>query len=144
MSEQNKALARRFFLEAFTQGRIELVDELVAPNAVFYNASVPGGKIIGPEGIRAVVQRYRTAFPKLQFAIDDQIAEGDKVVTRWTWTVTHEGPLMGIAPTGKTATLPGIDIDRYQNGKVVEGWASYDMLDMLRQLGVGPDGRPWS
>ena len=69
---------------------------------------------------------------------NDQIADGDKVVTRWTATGTHKGQLMGIAPTNKHATITGVDIARYHDGKVVEAWASYDMYGLLQQLGVAP------
>jgi predicted ester cyclase len=86
--------------------------------------------------MRQFVQIYRGAFPDVRLTINDQIAEGDIVVTRWTATGTHNGELMGIAPTSKRATVTGVDIDRYQGGKVVEAWASYDMLGLLQQLGV--------
>jgi predicted ester cyclase len=66
------------------------------------------------------------------------VAEGDKVVTRWSATGTHNGPLMGIAATHKQATVQGVDINRYENGKIVEGWITYDMLGLLQQLGVAP------
>jgi steroid delta-isomerase-like uncharacterized protein len=138
MSDQNKALARRSIEEIWNRGNLAVINELVAPNATFHDASVPGGKFTGPEGMKQFVQIYREAFPDVRLTINDQVAEGDKVVTRWTATGTHKGQLMGIAPTGKHATVTGVDIDRYENGKVVEGWASYDMLGMLQQLGVVP------
>jgi predicted ester cyclase len=78
----------------------------------------------------------------VHLTINDQIAEGDKVVTRWTATGTHKGQLMAIAPTNKHATVTGVDIDRYQDGKVVEAWASYDMFGLLQQLGVVPAMAP--
>jgi steroid delta-isomerase-like uncharacterized protein len=138
MSEQNKALARRAIEEVWNQGKLAVIDELTAANAMFHDPSVPGGKFTGPEGVKQFVQIYRGAFPDVRLTINDQIAEGDKVVTRWTATGTHKGELMGIAPTNKPATVTGVDIDRYQDGKVVEAWASYDMLGMLQQLGVVP------
>jgi steroid delta-isomerase-like uncharacterized protein len=138
MSEQNKALARRAIEEVWNQGKLAVIDELTAANATFHDPSVPGGKFTGPEGVKQFVQIYRGAFPDVRLTINDQIAEGDKVVTRWTATGTHKGELMGIAPTNKHATVTGVDIDRYQDGKVVEAWASYDMLGMLQQLGVVP------
>jgi len=138
MSDQNKALARRAIEEVWNQANLGLIDELVAPNATFHDANVPGGTFSGPEGMKQLVQIYRGAFPDVRMTINDQIAEGDQVVTRWTATGTHKGELMGIAPTGKYATVTGVDIDRYQDGKVVEAWASYDMLGLLQQLGVVP------
>jgi steroid delta-isomerase-like uncharacterized protein len=138
MSEQNKALARRGLDEVWNQGKLTTIDELTASNATYHDPNVPGGKFTGPEGVKQFVQIYRGAFPDVHITVNDQIAEGDKVVTRWTATGTHKGQLMGIAPTNKPATVTGCDIARYQNGKVVEAWASYDMFGMLQQLGVVP------
>jgi steroid delta-isomerase-like uncharacterized protein len=142
MSEQNKALARRGIEEVWNQGKLSVIDELVAPNANFHDPNVPGGKFAGPDGLKTFVQIYRTAFPDVQIKVEDQIAEGDSVVTRWTATGTHKGDLMGIAPTNKYSTVAGVDIERYQNGKLVESWASYDMLGMFQQLGVVPSMTP--
>jgi steroid delta-isomerase-like uncharacterized protein len=142
MSDQNKALARRNVEEIWNQGNLSVIGELVAPNATFHDPSVPGGKFTGPEGMRQFVQIYRGAFPDVRLTIEDLIAEGDKVVSRWTATGTHKGELMGIAPTGKRVTVTGCDIAQYQNGKIVEAWASYDMLGMLQQLGVVPSLAP--
>jgi steroid delta-isomerase-like uncharacterized protein len=138
MSEQNKGLARRAIEEVWNQGKLTVIDELTASNATFHDPNVPGGKFTGPEGVKQFVQIYRGAFPDVHITINDQIAEGDKVVTRWTATGTNKGQLMGIAPTNKFSTVTGVNIDRYQAGKVVESWASYDMFGMLQQLGVVP------
>ena len=138
VSEQNKELARRSIEEIWNQGKLAVIDELVASTATFHDPSVPGGKFTGPEGMRQFLQIYRGAFPDVRITVDDQIAEGDKVVTRWTATGTHKGALMGIAPTNKFATVTGVDIERYQGGRVVEGWSNYDMLGLLQQLGVVP------
>jgi steroid delta-isomerase-like uncharacterized protein len=142
MSEQNKALARRSIEEIWNQGKLAVIDELVASDATFHDPSVPGGKFTGPQGMKQFVQIYLGAFPDVRLTINDQIAEGEEVVTRWTATGTHSGELMGIAPTNKRATVTGVDIDRYQGGKVVEAWASYDMLGLLQQLGVVPTLAP--
>ena len=142
MSEQNKALARRALEEVWNQGKLAVVDELTASNAISHDPNVPGGKFTGVEGAKQYVQVYRAAFPDVHITIDDQIAEGDKVVTRWTAIGTHKGGLMGVPPTNKRATVTGIAIDRYQGGKVVESWTSYDMLGLLQQLGVVPSLAP--
>jgi steroid delta-isomerase-like uncharacterized protein len=142
MSDQNKTLARRSIEEVWNQGKLEVIDELVAHGAPFYDPNVPGGKFSGPQGYKQFVEIYRAAFPDLHFTINDQIAEGDRVVTRWTVTGTHKGQMMGIAPTNKRATVTGTDIGRFDNGKLVESWASYDMLGMLQQLGVVPTLAP--
>ncbi len=144
MSDQNKAAARRYVEDVWNQGNLTVIDELVAPSATFHDASVPGGKFSGPQGVKQFVQIYRGAFPDVRLTINDLIADGDKVATRWTASGTHKGELMGIAPTGKRVTVTGCDIAQYQNGKVVEDWASYDMLGMLQQLGVVPSLTPAS
>jgi predicted ester cyclase len=81
---------------------------------------------------------YRSAFPDLHVEIEEQLAEGDLVATRWTATGTHEGDLMGIAPTGNRVTLPGMEIVRFSGGKLAEGWEGYDSMVMMQQLGVIP------
>lgn len=138
MSEQNKALARRDLEEVWNQRKLEVIDELVATNSVVHDPAVPGGKVTGAQGYKQFVEIYLAAFPDVQFTINDQIADGDKVATRWTGTGTHKGALMGIAPTGKRATVTGITINRYQGGKSVEAWTNYDTLGMFQQLGVVP------
>src|SRR3982074_2602599 len=99
MSEQNKALARRAIEEIWNQGKLAAIDELVASNATYHDPHVPGGRFTRREGVKQCVQIYRGAFPDVRLSINDQIAEGDKVVTRWTATGTHKGQFMGIAPT---------------------------------------------
>ena len=92
--------------------------------------------IHGPEGFKEYVGAYRSAFSDLHAEIEDQIAEGDKVVTRWTGTGTHDGELASIPPTGNRVTLPGMELVRISGGKLVEGWEGYDMMTLMRQLGV--------
>jgi steroid delta-isomerase-like uncharacterized protein len=139
-TEENKALSRRLIEEVWNQGKLAVIDELVAPNYVDHD---PTGPIHGPEGFKQFVSMYLTAYPDTHFTIEDQIAEGDTVVTRWTARGTHKGPLMGIPPTGKQVTVTGISIGRVVNGKTVEGWSNYDTLGMMQQLGVVPaPGQP--
>ena len=138
MTEQNKGLFRRILEEVWNQGRLDVIDELWSADAVTYDASFPGGRNTGPEGSRQFVETTRAAFSDLRFTIHDQIAEGDKVVTRWTMTGTQRGALMGIAPTGKRMTATGISIARFQGGRLVESWTNWDRLTMLQQLGALP------
>jgi predicted ester cyclase len=138
MSEQNKALLRRGLEEGWHQGKLEVFDEHVAANCVFNIPSLPDGKSTGPEAYKQHVQMFRAAFPDIHATINDQVAEGDKLVTRYTVTGTHKGALMGIAPTGKRITATGICIARYQSGKLVEWWENVDTLGLLQQLGVVP------
>ena len=134
-AEQNKALARRVLEEMFNKGNLDVTDELLAPDYVDHDPAMPED-IHGPEGFKQYVGAYRSAFSDLHIEIEEQIAEGDKVVTRWTGTGTHDGELAGIAPTGKWVTLPGMEIVRISSGKLVEGWEGYDSMNMMRQLGA--------
>ena len=135
MSEQNKSIVRRSFEELFTQGKLAVADDVFAPEYVGHDPALPQD-IRGPEQFKQFVMMYRNAFPDLALTIEDQIAEGDEVVTRFTARGTHRGELMGILPTGKKVVVTGISIDRMKNGKSVESWTNYDMLSMLQQLGV--------
>jgi steroid delta-isomerase-like uncharacterized protein len=133
MSEQNRALVRRTVEEVYNQGNLAVVDELVTSDFVIHS---PSGDIHGPAGAKQYVAALRGAFPDLHIAIEDQIAEGDRVVTRWRAHGTHTGAFQGMPPTGKQASVTGIDVDRIAAGKVVECWTNVDELGLLRQLGA--------
>jgi predicted ester cyclase len=137
MSEQNKAVSRRVVEELFVGGKLELADELFDRNFVGHDVASPE-PLRGPEGVKQQAEGYRAAFPDLRLTIDDQLAEGDTVATRWTARGTHNGDLFGIAPTGKQATITGITIDRFSGGKIVESWDNWDALGLMQQLGVVP------
>jgi steroid delta-isomerase-like uncharacterized protein len=129
------AIARRFFDEVFSEGKLNLVDELFATDYVGHPSGYEEATR-GPEGVKEYVGGLRGAASDLTLTIEDQVAEGDKVVTRWTAQGTHDGELMGIAPTGRKAAVTGITIQRLLDGRVVEGWTSWDLMGMLQQLGV--------
>jgi steroid delta-isomerase-like uncharacterized protein len=133
MSEQNKSIVRRALEEVYSRGNLDVVDDLVSEDFVAHSS---GPDVHGREEMKQYVQSLRTAFPDLQMSIDDQVAEGDKVVTRWTATGTHTGPFQGIPPTGKRGSLSGIDIDYVVDGKTIECWTISDDLSLLQQLGV--------
>ena len=136
ITEKNKAIARRSLEEIWSQGKMDVIDELIAADCVLHNPAFPD--IHGPEGYKQLVADVRSAFPDLRLTVYDQIAEGDKVVTRWTLTGTHKGDFMGIPPTGVQVTVTGIDIDRIAGGKIVEEWTNDDVLGLMQQLGVIP------
>ena len=131
--EENKAIFRRIVEEGFNKGNLAIVDELVATDHVNHTDNVHG-----PEEYKQFITMYRTAFPDLHMTIEDQIAEGDKVVNRWTSRGTHKGDLMGIPPTGKQTTVTGMYVARIIGGKIVEEWGNFDALGMMQQLGVVP------
>lgn len=136
MSEQNKILDRRFFEEAWNRGNYDVIDELVASD--FIGHSPPNDDIPGAEGLKQYISTLREAFPDVRLTVEDQIAEGDRVVTRWTARGTHRGEFQGIPPTGKRAQVTGVTISRVANGKFVEGWTNWDTLGLLQQLGAVP------
>lgn len=137
-TETNKAIIRRFFEEAFGKGNLAVVDEIVAPDQVNGGPGALPEMPSGPEGSKMLITTYRSAFPDLHFTIDEQIAEGNTVVTRWTAHGTHNGELAGIPATGKRTTVVGLGVDRIENGKIVESWGLFDQFGMLQQLGVIP------
>lgn len=126
-AEENKVLARRVIEEMFNKEPLDVADELLAPDYVDHDP-----------GFKEYVGMYRSAFSDIHIEIEDQIAEEDRVATRWTGTGTHDGDLMGIAPTGKQVTVAGMEMVRVSGGKLAEGWENYDMMDMMQQLGVIP------
>jgi steroid delta-isomerase-like uncharacterized protein len=137
--EDNKANVRRGF-EAVNQKNLAVFDELLTPDVVFHSASTT---MQGLEAYKQFLSMLFTAFPDLQFTIEDMIAEGDTVVVRYTTRGTHQGAFRGIAPTGKQVSGTGMFIDRIVNGKAVEQWFNGDDLGLLQQLGVIPaPGQP--
>ena len=136
-AESNKALSRRVLEESFNAGNIDVIDELVTTDFVNHDAALPE-PMVGPDAAKATISGYRTAFPDLRITIEEQIADDQGVATRWSAKGTHEGDLMGMAPTGKQATVTGITIDRIVDGRIAESWTNWDTLGMLQQLGVVP------
>ncbi len=135
-TEENKENARRAVEEVLNKGDLSLANELVDANYIGHQPGLPDFK--GPEGFRQYMTMMRTAFPDIHLTIEDTVAEGDKVVMRYTGRGTHKGDLMGIAPTGKQITITGMVISRHVGGKQVEAWVAMDQLGMLQQMGVVP------
>lgn len=135
VSEGNKAVMRRIYEEIFNEGKLELADELAAPDMV--NHTAPGAPR-GPEPVKKLVAMLRGAFPDHRIDIEEMIAEGDKVVMLNTYSGTHEGEFMGIAPSGKRFVQRQVHVMRFADGKAVEHWGLRDDLGQLQQLGVVP------
>lgn len=133
----NKEIIRRVVDGVWRDRNLAVVDELIAQDYVGHDPTQPE-PIRGPEGFKQFVGMYQSAFHDAAVTIDDQIAEGDQVVTRWTGRGTHTGELMGIAPTGKEVTVSGITVSRLAAGKIAEEWELIDALGMLVQLGAVP------
>ena len=131
-----KQIVKRLFEEPW-KGNWGVIDEFVAPGYIGYDPAEPE-PIRGPAGVRANVEKYLAGFPGGAITVDDQIAEGDKVATRWTGRGTHTGEIAGIAPTGRDVTVSGLTLSRLENGMVVEEWTTWDTLGMLIQVGAVP------
>jgi steroid delta-isomerase-like uncharacterized protein len=140
MSEQNKAAVRTVF-DTFNGGDPDALDEVVAEDVVDhdpYNTFASEGR----EGLKQLIAGYRESFPDLEVTIEDLVAEGDKVVVRWTASGTQQGEVMGVSGSGKRSTIGGIGIDRIEGGRIVESWAHWDALGMLQQIGAIPEAQP--
>jgi steroid delta-isomerase-like uncharacterized protein len=133
MSAENKALARRWFEEVWNKGRAAAIDELLAANGVVHGL---GEDMRGPSAFKPFYAAYRDAFPDVRIEIEDLVAEGDKVAFRWSATATHRGGGLGFPATNKPVRFSGMGFLRAENGKLVEGWNTFDQLGMLQQLGV--------
>lgn len=135
MMEDNKRIARRAVEEMFAGGRLELADEIFASDWVGHDVAMPEPSR-GRDGVRQVVQGYRMAFPDLSLTVDQQIAEGDSVCTRWTARGTHGGEFFGAPATNKQATVTGMTIDRIRDGQILESRTNWDALGLMQQLGL--------
>ena len=130
---------QRRFVEALNNGTCaEAANARCTTTFVLHDPAAPPGLAAGPQGLKDFLAPYFAAFPDLKITVEDQIAEGDKATTRWTLRGTHRGELMGIAPTGKHATVTGITIWRVEEGKMAELWQNWDALGLLQQLGAIP------
>ena len=134
MSEENKALIRRFVSEVINKANIDAIDEFVSPD--FIELDPLPGQEHGRDGLKEKVSTMLEAFPGQQWVIQEQIAEGDKVVTRFMWAGTHQKEFFGVPATGKDVIVSGIEIDRVVNGQLVESQLLMDIMGLMLQLGV--------
>jgi steroid delta-isomerase-like uncharacterized protein len=137
MSAANKELSRRF-TELFSTGDEALAEEILSSDVVFHGTT-GDGELHGIDEMKAFVAGYRRAFPDARSTVEDQVAEGDKVVTRWRARGTHRGELGPIPPTGRAFEIEGVTIERIAGGRVTEVWVARDELGLLRQLGLVPE-----
>jgi len=137
MLERNKEIIRTLAEDVIHRGAIERVAEFFAPDYRPHDPSNPARRG-GLEGAREFIAMLHAGMSDVRYAIEDLIAEGDRVVYRWTLQGTHTGVFMGIPPSGKSIRVTGMDMFRLEGGKIVESWASADALGMLQQLGALP------
>src|SRR5829696_10360122 len=138
MSEENKVLTRRSWV-IVAEGNLDTLEdalaEVYAEDIVLHE---PDEDVRGIEGLKQFVTMIRSAIPDLRITLEEDIAEGDKVVSRWRAQGTHQGELMGIAPTSNQVTITGITIHRIEEGKIVEEWENWDALGLMQQIGAIP------
>jgi steroid delta-isomerase-like uncharacterized protein len=140
VSEENKEKVRRVLEEAFGQGKVEVIDEVLHSDFVCYDPNSEAGEVRGAETIKGEIGYFRQAFPDFFWRVEDQVAEGDKVVSRYTMGGTHQGEFFGVPATGKRVEITGIQIDRFdESGELVEEWPEYDLLGAMKQMGAIPE-----
>jgi len=143
MSEENKALVRRFVDEFQTAGKAEVANELAASDLIHHSGPAwAHAATVGLHGAKQIIATLRAAFPDLHAVIHDQIAEGDKVVTRKTFYGTHRGQFRGVSPTGKQVSINIIDIVRIADCQMVEHWSAIDWMGLMQQLETAPAPEP--
>jgi len=138
--EAQKEASRRLYVEVFGAGNFDADDEILAADCVSHAADAPPR--VGTAGIKQQAALLRTAIPDLTSTLEDQVAEGDRVVSRWLGSGTHTGPLQlptgTVPPTGAKIAFGEIRIDRFENGRIVESWFIPDRLSLWQQLGLVP------
>ena len=131
-----KTLARRVIEDVINPANLSLVDELFSRDYIYMSPGMP--ELHGIDGFRQLIRMYKAAFPDVRLNIDEQIAEGEAALTRWTGTGTHLGEFMGLAPTGRRVTVSGMILTRCAAGKIVSEYEILDTLGLLQQLGAIP------
>ncbi len=137
MAAQSTEISRRVFEEVWNNKKIDAVDQLMAASYVHHDPQSPVTSS-GIESYKQFVSHYLNAFPDLHFTIDDEVADEQTIVSRWTATGTHQGDLPGIPRTGRKFSVTGITMARVKNGKFIESWNNWDTLGLMQQLGVLP------
>jgi steroid delta-isomerase-like uncharacterized protein len=138
MYEENKRLGQRWFEEVWNQGLDGAIDELLSPDGIGFGLAEPGTEVRGPEQLKPFVRNLRDAFPDLHIAVEDMVAEGDRVALRFRVTGTHQGNGLGFPATHRNIDVTGMTIIQFANGKLLHGWNNWDQLGMMEQLGVAP------
>ena len=135
MSPDRITWAHRWFDEVWNKGRLEAIDELMAPDAAIHGLA-DGAGVNGTAAFKDFTARFRGAFPDIHVRVVQTVEEGDTIVSRWTATMTHTGDQLGIAPTGRQVGVTGMSISRLRDGVMVEGWNNWDSMALMEQIGA--------
>jgi steroid delta-isomerase-like uncharacterized protein len=137
MSMESKPIVRRLYEEVWNKRKLEVISELISPSHALQAPNVSGSSI-GPEAYKRQVLVFLEAYPDLHWTIEDTIAEKDKMVVRWTFSGTHKGDYMGIPATNRKVSVDGITVHHIVGGKIMDSYGYFDVLGMIKQLGVAP------
>jgi len=135
----NDVLIRKWFEEVWNKGREETINTMCSDRAIGHGQAQDGADIRGPEHFKVFWRSLRAAFSSIRVVIHDTIEQGDQVAARWTISMTHTGPFLGITPANKRVSVNGISIQRFVDGQIMEAWDSWDQLSLLVQLGAVPE-----
>ena len=135
MADESKRITRLLIEEAYNRGELDVVGELFVPDAVIHDPALQRD-VVGVAAVKDMIGAFRRAFPNFVVAVEDQVAEGDRVAIRWTARGTQHGQLLNIPPTGQQGLVSGLTITRFSGGKIVEDRVNWDTLGLLQQLGV--------
>ena len=138
MSPQELELGHRSHAEFMIGGREDVVDEVYSPDSVIFGRHIPAAQRRGTEGFKDYGRVLRAAFPDIQIIDQAAVTEGDYQAFRWTFHGTHDGPMFGVPPTGRKASIEGYDILHIRDGKIIEAWIEQDMIGLLQQIGAVP------
>ena len=136
MSEENKALVRRWFEEVWNRGREDAIDEMFDVEGIARGLAGEGGELRGAEGYKPFFRQFRDAFPDIEVVVEDMVAEGDKVAARCSVRASHQSDTLGFAATQQPVAFEGIALVRIRDAKIVEAWNHFDFMGMYRQLGA--------
>lgn len=136
MSEENKALVRRWFEEVWNKGRAEAIDEMFALGGLAHGLADERERDLTPSDYKTFHAAFRGAFPDVVITVEDMVAEGDKVAARCTVHGSHEGDTLGFAASHAPVDFTGITIVRIKDGKIVEAWNNFDFMNLYRQVGA--------
>jgi steroid delta-isomerase-like uncharacterized protein len=139
MSEQNKAVVRRFVDEVWNRGNLDVIDEIVAADYVDHSPGTPPGMTQGRAAVRQFAVMFREAFPDVRGEIEELLAEGTYAVVRWTARATHQGEFLGVPASSRQVTVTGTSIYRLVGAQIAEEWTHADMLGLLQQIGAVPE-----
>jgi steroid delta-isomerase-like uncharacterized protein len=134
--EENVQLMRRWFQEVWNEGKTETIHELLAPDAIAIGELEDGKALHGTADFVPFVKNLRGAFPDMKLKVEDVFGVEDRVVLRWSGTMTHSGNHLGMPATGKVVRITGITIAHIRDGKIIAGWDNWDQLGMLKQVGA--------